>query len=31
MVRLCPECMINYTDDYLLDNTRPWAGPKGNT
>ncbi|MGA2781127.1 MAG: hypothetical protein ABSF13_04320 [Smithella sp.] len=31
MVHLCPECMINYTDDYLLDNTRPWFGPKGNT
>jgi hypothetical protein len=31
MVHLCPECMIEYTDDYLLDNTRPWLGPKENT
>jgi len=31
MVHLCPECMIDHSDDYLLDNTRPWLGPKGNT
>ena len=28
MVHLCPECMIENSDDYLLDNTRPWLGPK---
>jgi hypothetical protein len=28
MVHLCPECMINHSDNYLLDNTRPWVGPK---
>ena len=28
MVHLCPECMVENSDDYLLDNTRPWLGPK---
>ncbi len=28
MVHLCPECMVEKCDDYLLDNTRPWLGPK---
>lgn len=26
LVHLCPNCMLDYTDDYLLDNTRPWTG-----
>ncbi len=26
LVHLCPKCMIDYSDDYLLDNTRPWLG-----
>jgi hypothetical protein len=29
MVHLCGECMVNNTDEYLLDNTRPWEGNKG--
>jgi len=28
MVHLCPECLVEYTDDYLLDNTRAWLGPR---
>jgi len=28
MVHLCPECMIENSNDYLLDNTRPWTGAK---
>jgi len=28
MVHLCPECMVERSDDYLLDNTRPWLGPR---
>jgi hypothetical protein len=28
MVHLCPECMLEYKDDYLLDNTRAWIGPR---
>lgn len=28
MVHLCPECMVEKCNDYLLDNTRPWLGPK---
>lgn len=28
MVHLCPDCMLEYSSDYLLDNTRPWLGPK---
>jgi hypothetical protein len=31
LVHLCPECMVNNSSDYLLDNTRPWLGAKGNT
>jgi len=26
LVHLCPHCMIECSDDYLLDNTRPWLG-----
>ena len=29
LVHLCPDCMLDHVDDYLLDNTRPWAGEKG--
>lgn len=28
MVHLCPDCMVERGDDYLLDNTRPWLGPQ---
>jgi hypothetical protein len=28
LVHLCPDCMVNGGDDYLLDNTRPWIGGK---
>ena len=31
MVHLCPECMLEGSNDYLLDNTRPWLGPKNKT
>ncbi|HON58390.1 MAG TPA: hypothetical protein PLT45_02520 [Smithella sp.] len=27
MVHLCSQCLVEHTDDYLLDNTRPWTGP----
>jgi hypothetical protein len=30
LVHLCPNCMTNNLSDYLLDNTRPWLGEKGN-
>lgn len=26
LVHLCPSCMIECSDDFLLDNTRPWTG-----
>ena len=26
LVHLCPDCMVDRMDDYLLDNTRPWVG-----
>jgi len=26
MIHLCPVCMVNNMSDFLLDNTRPWAG-----
>jgi hypothetical protein len=26
LVHLCPECLLNHLDEYLLDNTRPWGG-----
>ncbi|MCE5275283.1 MAG: hypothetical protein ABFD70_05570 [Syntrophaceae bacterium] len=29
MVHLCGDCMVNNSDEYLLDNTRPWEGIKG--
>lgn len=29
LVHLCPDCMLDHVDDYLLDNTRPWVGEKG--
>jgi hypothetical protein len=29
LIHLCPGCMIDRVDDYLLDNTRPWTGEKG--
>jgi hypothetical protein len=28
LVHLCPDCMADRMDDYLLDNTRPWVGRK---
>jgi hypothetical protein len=28
LVHLCPDCMVDHMDDYLLDNTRPWVGRK---
>lgn len=28
LVHLCSDCMVDRMDDYLLDNTRPWAGRK---
>jgi hypothetical protein len=28
LVHLCPDCMLNGGEDYLLDNTRPWVGKK---
>jgi len=28
MVHLCRECMLDNLSEYLLDNTRPWKGPK---
>jgi hypothetical protein len=30
LVHLCPDCMIDNISDYLLDNTRPWLGARGN-
>jgi hypothetical protein len=30
LVHLCKNCMMNNFSDYLLDNTRPWLGEKGN-
>jgi hypothetical protein len=30
LVHLCPNCIANNFSDYLLDNTRPWLGEKGN-
>jgi len=29
MVHLCGDCMVSNSDEYLLDNTRPWEGIKG--
>ncbi|MBP1710930.1 MAG: hypothetical protein H6Q49_1132 [Deltaproteobacteria bacterium] len=29
LVHLCPECMMEHSDDYMLDNTRPWLGENG--
>ncbi|HOX00727.1 MAG TPA: hypothetical protein PK545_08880 [Deltaproteobacteria bacterium] len=29
MVHLCGDCMVNNSDEYLLDNTRPWEGDMG--
>jgi hypothetical protein len=29
MVHMCGECMVNNSDEFLLDNTRPWEGHKG--
>jgi hypothetical protein len=29
MVHLCAECMVSNSDEYLLDNTRPWEGDQG--
>jgi hypothetical protein len=29
MVHLCSDCMVNNSDTFLLDNTRPWEGRKG--
>lgn len=29
MVHLCGECMVSNSEEYLLDNTRPWEGIKG--
>jgi hypothetical protein len=26
MVHLCGECMVSNSEEYLLDNTRPWTG-----
>jgi hypothetical protein len=26
LVHLCPECMMDNSNDYMLDNTRPWLG-----
>jgi hypothetical protein len=26
LVHLCPGCMVNKMEEYLLDNTRPWMG-----
>ena len=26
LVHLCPDCMLDHIEEYLLDNTRPWAG-----
>ncbi len=26
LVHLCPGCMLDHVDEYLLDNTRPWTG-----
>lgn len=28
LVHLCPDCMLDNLSEYLLDNTRPWAGEK---
>jgi hypothetical protein len=30
LVHLCHDCIGNNFADYLLDNTRPWLGEKGN-
>ncbi len=30
LVHLCQECICENINDYLLDNTRPWLGEKGN-
>jgi hypothetical protein len=30
LVHLCHGCLVNNSSDYLLDNTRPWLGEKGN-
>ena len=29
MVHLCGDGMVNNSDEYLLDNTRPWEGDMG--
>jgi hypothetical protein len=31
MVHMCGECMVNNSSEYLLDNTRPWEGDKGDS
>jgi len=31
LVHLCPECMMDHSDDYMLDNTRPWFGENSKT
>ncbi len=28
LVHLCPQCMLDNLNDYLLDNTRPWLRGK---
>ncbi|KQC09785.1 MAG: hypothetical protein APR62_13275 [Smithella sp. SDB] len=28
LVHLCSECMTAKSDEYLLDNTKPWTGSK---
>ncbi len=28
LVHLCPDCMLDNMNDYLLDNTRPWLRGK---
>lgn len=28
LVHICGECFMKKIDDFLLDNTRPWLGPK---
>lgn len=30
LVHLCHNCIANNFSEYLLDNTRPWLGEKGN-
>ena len=28
MIHMCPSCVVNNLDEFLLDNTRPWKGDK---